>query len=556
MDDNLLDGISSIELVRERKNSTVLRRYKISNPEFISRVVEFLYLELVKHYDLIDPRKSSVDKLKHHIRFFVTNLYAVSRRDPTKYIAFSKNGNVYSDSKSKYKKVYELSYRFSVEQGEEGKGVIPFLEHKGYIEVTPFKNDRTGQTESFQSRMRATGKLMDLIDDLNQQTDADVEIDTIQDELIVVKGVKPKPRKVTKIKDGKRKTVTIKSPRKVCKTPDKPVVRQMRENLKLINCVLEEADIWLDITDEQMLELRKEISQKRDRNSRDVDFNRKTLHRVFLDRLLDLGGRFYGPWYQNIPKKYREYIRINDAPTLELDYSALHPNLLYALRDLDPPDPDPYRLDGYSEETRKFMKAMFLRMINATSRSGAKGSIRETAFYERKRVKGKEDEKPKVTIPEELGNLDDKYLDPLLDKFIEKHKQIEDDLFKGYGNLLMYIDSQIAEKVLLYFAHKNVPVLALHDGFRIDSRLFDELKQVMHEIIYVNFKRYIPISNDDLQPLLESMLVKMQQNIDEGIIDGEEVRSFMKDVEARVDGLERQLKALKARLDDQKPNDS
>jgi len=162
---------------------------------------------------------------------------------------------------------------------------------------------------------------------------------------------------VTKIKDGKRKTVTKKSPRKVCKTPDKPVVRQMRENLKLINRVLEEADIWLDITDEQMLKLREQLSRERDLYKRDVDFNRKTLHRVFLDRRLDLGGRFYGPWYQNIPKKYREYIRINDAPTLELDYSALHPNLLYALRDLDPPDPDPYRLNGYFEETHTSAKA-------------------------------------------------------------------------------------------------------------------------------------------------------------------------------------------------------
>ena len=129
--------------------------------------------------------------------------------------------------------------------------------------------------------MRATGKLMDLIDELNQQTDADVEIDTIQDELIVVKGVKPKPRKVTKIKDGKPKTVTIKSPRKVCKTPDKPVVRQMRENLKLINCVLEEADIWLDITDEQMLELRKEISQKRDRKLTGRRFQQEDLAPCF-----------------------------------------------------------------------------------------------------------------------------------------------------------------------------------------------------------------------------------------------------------------------------------
>lgn len=55
----------------------------------------------------------------------------------------------------------------------------------------------------------------------------------------------------------------------------------------------------------------------------------------------------------------------------------------------------------------------------------------------------------------------------------------------------MYIDSQIVEKVLLYFAHRDVPVLALHDGFRVDARLFDELKRVMHEIIYVNFKRLI-----------------------------------------------------------------
>ena len=307
MDESLPDNDSKIEKVKRLKNSTLLRRYKVSNPELISLVVDFLYDELVEHYDLNGQGKSTIENLKRHIEFFVTNLYAVSRRDPTKYISFPKNRSVYSDLKSKYKKVYKLSYRYSVEQGEEGKGVIPFLEHRGYIEVTPGVNDRTGQRESFQSRMRATGKLMDLIN--HHQSDDDVEIDTVQDELIVVKGLKPKPRKVTRIKDGKRKTVTIKRPRKVCKTPDKPVVRQMRENLKLINCVLEEADIWLDITDEQMLELRKEISQKRDRNLRDVDFNRKTLHRVFLDRRLDLGGRFYGPWYQNIPKKYREHIK-------------------------------------------------------------------------------------------------------------------------------------------------------------------------------------------------------------------------------------------------------
>jgi hypothetical protein len=65
----------------------------------------------------------------------------------------------------------------------------------------------------------------------------------------------------------------------------------------------------------------------------------------------------------------------------------------------------------------------------------------------------------------------------------------------------------------------------------------------------------VDVTNDDLQPLLESMLVKLQQNIDEGIIEREEARSFLKDVEARCDRMKRQLNPLRARLDDQKPND-
>jgi hypothetical protein len=108
MADSSLDNDSKFEIAKERKNSTVLHRYKISNPELISRVVDILYDELVEYYELNGQRKSTVDKLMHHLDFFVTNLYAVSLSDPTKFIAFSKNDNVYSDPKSKYKKSYKL----------------------------------------------------------------------------------------------------------------------------------------------------------------------------------------------------------------------------------------------------------------------------------------------------------------------------------------------------------------------------------------------------------------------------------------------------------------
>jgi hypothetical protein len=88
MDEGLPDNDSKIEKVKRLKNSTLLRRYKVSNPELISLVVDFLYDELVEHYDLNGQGKSTIENLKRHIEFFVTNLYAVSRRDSTKYISF------------------------------------------------------------------------------------------------------------------------------------------------------------------------------------------------------------------------------------------------------------------------------------------------------------------------------------------------------------------------------------------------------------------------------------------------------------------------------------
>ena len=255
--------------------------------------------------------------------------------------------------------------------------------------------------------------------------------------------------------------------------------------------------------------------------------SRKRLHRVFLDRRLDRGGRFWGAWYQSVPKRFRQKILIDEAPTLELDFSALHPNLLYALVGADRPEGDLYRLDGYSDETRKFLKAFFLRIINAKSREGAKGSIREAAFGKRK-----------VKIPKELGKLENKYLDPLIDRFAEKHKPINHFFFSGYGNTLQYIDSQITEHILHYYAGRGVAVLPLHDSYRIDARLFDELRNLMHTIIYQNFGRHIPISNDDLQPLVESMGIKMIKDLEDGTGDTDEIEAIFEDLEVFIERYE------------------
>jgi hypothetical protein len=187
-----------------------------------------------------------------------------------------------------------------------------------------------------------------------------------------------------------------------------------------------------------------------------------------------------------------------------LDYSALHPNLLYHYAGVDPPKGDLYELEDYSEDTRNFMKAMFLRMINSPSPYEAKGSIRKAAFYVSRKTKKR---KRRLKIPAELGNLEDEYLDPLIDKFLEKHKSLKDYIFKvkDLGNILQNVDSKIAEKVLLYFAYEGIPVLPLHDSFRVDARAYPELQKIMNRAIITNFDRPIPVSNDDYVPLIDRM---------------------------------------------------
>jgi hypothetical protein len=291
---------------------------------------------------------------------------------------------------------------------------------------------------------------------------------------------------------------------------------------------MDEADITLDISKEEQAELNEKLIDDWNPYKQAVDFSKKRLHRVFLDRSLDRGGRFYGAWYQNIYKEYRDLILINGMPTAEFDYSALHPNLLYSIKKVTPPEEDLYELDGYSDDIRKFLKAFFLRIINANSREGAKGSIREAAFF-----------KGKVKIPKELGNLGDKYLDPLIDKFAEKHRPIADYFFSGKGTYLQWIDSQMAEAIMVHFAKKGQPCLPMHDSFIIDQRFSDELGEAMDGMTIGDWKLKIRITDNWEEQIIRSLykvneLSKDWDNDDQAISIMEMTKEWCRSVEKTI----------------------
>ena len=66
-----------------------------------------------------------------------------------------------------------------------------------------------------------------------------------------------------------------------------------------------------------------------------ISHHDKFVRRVFNNSTFDEGGRFYDGWWQRIDGKIRKDIRINNIATVEIDYSAIHVIMLYALMGID-----------------------------------------------------------------------------------------------------------------------------------------------------------------------------------------------------------------------------
>ena len=201
---------------------------------------------------------------------------------------------------------------------------------------------------------------------------------------------------------------------------------------------------------------------------------RQRVHRVFNRSSFDYGGRFVGPWWQQCPKDWRREIFINDAPTIEQDYSSLHIALMYARKGAnfyqDYPE-DAYQLPTPDfiptpELTRHYAKRLFLIAVNATNDKSA-----FAAFRSGRRSKG--DAKG--------SSLTDKQLAVLLNGLRKRHPLIAGDLGSDAGITLMRDDSRITEHVIKRFTERGLAVLTVHDSYIVHFGYHDLLQQVLEE---------------------------------------------------------------------------
>ncbi|MCG8102340.1 MAG: hypothetical protein N0C91_08115 [Candidatus Thiodiazotropha endolucinida] len=243
-----------------------------------------------------------------------------------------------------------------------------------------------------------------------------------------------------------------------------------RRCLNEIREAVSSSNFNLRITDSQEKLLKQRIFD--DENKLPVDFNRTGLVRIFNNGRFDHGGRYYRHWVQNIPKEYRRHVVLNGKPTVEIDFSAMHPMMLYAQAGQLLPD-DPYVLDGFDvPNARGLCKKIFNTMVNAETKQTALASVANDT------LRG-------VSLP-------DRYRSPrlVMDALLEKHRPIAAFLNSNVGVELQHKDSEIAQAVMLKLLDYNIVSIPVHDSFLVQHGYGDVLLDTMSQV----FEGHIGVS--------------------------------------------------------------
>ena len=425
----------SREKAQKLDNWAPLDIHRWSDYPEVDKAVETIYDQMtnLKRFS----GKSNIRK--KHIKVIVLDLYARHLEHADRFTGYYRMEAMYRKNK-RYNKLHITETTILVVDTLEDLGLIEH--HKGHYV-------REGKGASHMSRMRAKPELISLIKDHGwKETMVDKAPDT---ECIVMR----------EYDALKRRQVDI-------PYQDTAESIRMRERLCRYNNLLRQT--FIDLPEFPKGGIPPEKGDKL------ITLNRsnKFVRRIFSNDSWSDGGRFYGPWWQNIPKKWRDKIRIEDEQTIEWDYSGVHIILLYALQGIDywaVDGKDPYWLSGHphTETFRGLLKIVLLASINAKNRDKAVGGVRRHANKDWERFRWIYDEK--VDLPK------------VIEDFVNRHHPIQQDFFSGIGVQLQNIDAQIAEMVIEELSLNRVPVLTIHDSFIVTRQNEEDLEDIMERAI-------------------------------------------------------------------------
>ena len=383
---------------------------------------------------------------KKHLKVVLLDLYVAWLNDSELNIAVHMTPSAYSDGtvfnkgKSRYN---ELNIKVST---------IEIVHRLHDAKLIGFKKGFEGSPEwqGYISRIWPTNKLTTLFEDA---AFGEFDIGYSEDRETII------------LRDEEKDEVEYK---------DNNYTRQMRFAVQQYNKLLEKTFIDIQSVDKPArIELPE--GKRRRRSNKPVFVNithhDKFVRRVFNNNSFSDGGRFYGGWWQRMDTNFRKDIRMNNTPTVEIDYSALHVILAYSEADIDywqTTNKDPYDLPvrgvNNPEHCRDITKLFLLLSLNASDEQALNKAFRSELNYK---------EYP-YSFPDDI-------LTELLQTIKEHHPDIKHLICSGAGLRLMNIDSQICEYVVSDFVKRDVPILTVHDSFIVPFGEEDNLNRLMKE---------------------------------------------------------------------------
>jgi hypothetical protein len=374
-------------------------------------------------------------RFRDAVRCLVLDLYVAWKIDPELVVGISLSNSDYT-AQSRYRAIFIWWSSF--------KAAYELLDQTDYIEVVKhgFNDPRSGKGRV--TRIRATKKLIQRLTGPTQMKLTRISRRYWDEQVIILRAKKPR-------------TGTIGSK---IEYEDTAETRLMRERLGIINAHLQKQWIDIRITDAEFAKLQRRMRQDYEDDDRDrpfIDLTQRSLVRIFNNGDWEQGGRFYGGWWQSVPKEYRKRITINDKRTNEVDFSTLHPVLLYAQVG-ERLVGDAYDI-GLQGVQRDLVKKTFNMMLNARDRINA----------------------PKAFAAANLGMS----WAQLQQAIRERHAPIASFFNSGYGLKLQRLDADLAEAVMLRFMEGGNACLPVHDSFLVHHARTDDLTEIMAE----EFKR-------------------------------------------------------------------
>jgi hypothetical protein len=148
----------------------------------------------------------------------------------------------------------------------------------------------------------------------------------------------------------------------------------------------------------------------------------------------------------------------------------MHVKMLYAMKSSIDYREDPYLLEGFGQPWRDAFKKVLLICLSAKSRRAALSAIQRDRLDNPSRY-------PTHFVPKDA-----------LDAFLKKHHPISSAFFDPeLGLKLQFLDSQIAEQIMLELGNQGIVALPIHDSFIVAEEHDALLRETMERVFQQRF---------------------------------------------------------------------